>query len=121
MDNHRGWRGEETRTGRVGKKKSRDVFSLEKEEEEERGFRFCSKLTSNEGKSAEASESASVYVENVKSFAEFENTVEPIAEATLTLFQCQHHAVAERQLGVLRFRTVRQSKNEQFQTGRLEK
>ena len=35
MDNHRGWRGEETRTGQVGKKKSRDVFSLEKEKERE--------------------------------------------------------------------------------------
>lgn len=115
MDNHRRWRKEETRAGQGGKRRECDVFSFEK------GGERISKLTSNEGKSAETSESASVYVENVKSFAEFENTVEPIAEATLTLFQCQDHAVAKRQLGVLRFRTVRQSKNEQFQTGRLEK
>lgn len=101
MDNHR---REETRAGRYSLSKKREGFG-------------GTKLTSNEGKSAQTSESTSVYVENVKSFAEFENTVEPIAEATLTLFQCQDHAVAKCQLSVLRFRTVRQSKNEQFQTG----
>lgn len=95
MDNHR---REETRAGR---------YSVWKKEKD-----LVTKLTSNEGKSAQTSESTSVYVENVKSFAEFENTVEPIAEATLTLFQCQDHAVAKCQLGVLRFRAVRQSKNE---------
>ena len=75
------------------------------------------KLTSNEGESTQTSESTSVYVENVKSFAELEDTVEPVAKATLTLFQCENHAVAKRQLGVLWLCAVRQSKNKEFQAG----
>lgn len=75
------------------------------------------KLTSNEGESTQTSESTSVYVENVKSFAELEDTVEPVAKATLTLFQCENHAVAKRQLDVLWLCAVRQSKNKEFQAG----
>lgn len=79
------------------------------------------KLTSNEGKSTQTSESTSVYVENMKSFAELKDTVEPIAKATLTLFQCQNHTVAKCQLGVFWFCTVSQPKNKEFQTSWLEK
>lgn len=79
------------------------------------------KLTSNEGESTQTSESTSVYVENVKSSSELEDTFEPVAKATLTLFQCQNHAVAKCQLCVPRLCTVRQPKNKEFQAGRLEK
>lgn len=86
-----------------------------------REFIFNRKLTSNEGEGTQAGESAIVYVEHVKSFGELEDAVKPVAKAELTLLQCQDHTVAKRQLRVLRFRTVRQPQNEEFQARRLEK
>lgn len=77
-------------------------------------------LTSDEGESAQAGEGADVDLQEVKGFAEVENTVQPIAETALTLFQRQDDAVAEHQLRIVRIRAVRQPEHEQFQAGWLE-
>jgi hypothetical protein len=57
----------------------------------------------------------------VKGFAKVEDAVQPIAETTLALFQCEDNAIAEHQLRVIRIRAVRQPEHEQFQARRLEK
>jgi len=50
----------------------------------------------------------------MKGFAEVENTVQPIAEAALTLLQREDNAVAEDQLRVVRVRAIRQPEHKQF-------
>lgn len=65
-------------------------------------------LTGNQGESAQAGEGADIDLQEVESFAEVENTVQPIAEAALTLLQREDNTVAEDQLRVVRVRAVRQ-------------
>lgn len=76
--------------------------------------------TGDKGESAQTGEGADVNLQEMKGFTEVEDTVQPVAETALTLFQREDDAVAEHQLRVVRIRAVRQPEHEQFQTGRLE-
>lgn len=72
-------------------------------------------LTSNERESTETGESGDVDLEGMKTLAELEDGIEPVAEGTLTLHLVQHHAIAEGHLGVVDACPVRQSQHKKLQ------
>lgn len=77
-------------------------------------------LTGNEGESAQTGESADIDVEDSESLTEVENTVQPIAETSLTLSTCEDYTVAECQTRVVGSRTVSEPQHEELQARRLE-